>query len=723
MHFCRTSAAALCLSVMLVSMSASHALSAGPIFWDWPRAESFTDMQWENAGVDADGRLIAGPEGHDIGLEGAEVSWTVISDGDEGFFVGTGHGGKIYHVDRHHEVRLYASLEVGEVFSLLLMPDGELLAGGAPEGHLYRIDPQGRFKQLGTVPGGYIWAMEEVGQEVFLACGSPAAVYRLDANNHLTPAAELPAQNALDLLATDDGRLLVGTQGPGLVFRWDPSASQAPWALCEVEQDEVRQLLHGPAGDVYLLALASQEESAVPESMAPGVQPRLPEMMRPMPGLLEAGPDKSALYKLADDGRCDRFWSGQLEVMTVAYSERWGWLAGGTLEDTETESRLYGLEAFGGHHEVARWTGGDILAIADLSGGDLAVAQTRPGGVRVLAARGREAAVAMSPALDAGRPVQWGRLRHRAQGKVRFAVRGGNRSLPDGSWTDWSPWFAGDDEAIHQPRTRFLQWKAELPRGKMGKEVPGVTKVSVSALPQNAAPAIQRLTIENITAVSIGGLHEGSENVTQKLENGLRVEFGRKSQINRQAGLDRSAFTRPVRVLTWQGLDPDEDRLVYTLEYRRAEGGVWRTIVEETQEALGSWDTSNVPDGEYELRLTVSDHKDNPLGAGLKASRGVGPVTVDNTAPMLDAWRVEPVPGGARLRFTVEDRRNALAEAWLILPNNERSPLRPQDGICDSRKESFDTVVPQQGEASPWIFQVEVWDLAGNVARQDGVLE
>ena len=52
---------------------------------------------------------------------------------------GTGHGGEIHHVDARGEARLVAQVEAAEVFSLLLLPGGDLLAGCGPEGELLRV--------------------------------------------------------------------------------------------------------------------------------------------------------------------------------------------------------------------------------------------------------------------------------------------------------------------------------------------------------------------------------------------------------------------------------------------------------------------------------------------------------------------------------------------------------------------------------------------------------
>ena len=244
--------------LLAAGLGTGTALAAGPIYWDWPADRSFEEVQLSGAAVDTEGNLMAGLAGVTAGPAGPEVFWKIVPDGKGGYFTGTGHGGEIHHTTSGGENSLVARLEGTEVFSLLVLDDGDLLAGCGPEGQLYRIDRDDEPVLLGSVPGGYVWAMAPGadGQTVWLATGSPAAVHRLDlSSGELEAVRDLPAQNALDLFPDGRGGLLVATQGPWLIYRIDPDRPEQAKVLFETAQDEARQFITGPDVRMFFLAL------------------------------------------------------------------------------------------------------------------------------------------------------------------------------------------------------------------------------------------------------------------------------------------------------------------------------------------------------------------------------------------------------------------------------------------------------------------------------------
>ncbi len=380
-------------ALLVVLMLPGLGWSAGPVYWDWPADRSFSELELSGAAVDRDGHLIAGLTARTMGPDGPEVFWKVIADGNGGFFAGAGHGGEVHHTSVGGVSRLVARLEGTEIFSLLLLADGDLLAGCGPEGHLYRINQAGESRIVGTVPGGYVWDLFQAAEDapVWLATGSPAGLFRYDPwNGDFSEQLTLPAENILDVGPAPRGGLLMVTHGPGLIYQQD--SGQQPRLLYETPQDEARQIVTGPDGTVFVLALqASAERLSDLVSRMAASQPAPPAALLPLPGLAdepEIAP--AALYRIGTDGLVELWWSGQEPLMIVAWNPHWGWLGGGPLAEDGGHAALYSLTAPRGAHPLARWAGGDVLDILSLTDGndELVVCQAHPGAVYGLGNQG-----------------------------------------------------------------------------------------------------------------------------------------------------------------------------------------------------------------------------------------------------------------------------------------------------------------------------------------------
>ncbi len=724
------------LACLLLLLFSATAFAAGPAYWDGPGDIDFAACRLDGAGLDAAGNLLPALRPTVVLADSSLVFWTVVPGQDGSVLAGSGHDGRIWRVDRRGEAAVLADLPVEEVLSLL--PDGDgVLAGCAAGGDVVRVDREGGATILGKVPGGFAWDLERAADgSVFVAGGNPAGVYHLtDAG--LATVAMLPASNALDLAIDEDGGLVV-TQGPGRVFRVRPDDGR--WGLMlSLDQAEGRRVVRGPDA-WYVLAYNAGNGNG--GGMADGVDGGNGGMggMSGMGGDMAFGDDmdimvtadadvqpvRSALYRLGRDVP-QRVWTSELRITCVTWSEQHGWLGAGVAADDGTAA-VYGLDAPNGRRLLARWDGGDVLGLAILpawSGGAVAVAQANPGRVTALTVADDGQARAEGRPLDGGIPVRWKRLtwQGRPAGEdPRFAVRTGMSPEPDDSWSRWQELPKGRDLDLSAMRmSRYLQWRADLPRdGRLDQ-------LTISAFEPNLPPAITHFAVMPEAEIYRGGFLQGPDNASQTLEGGLQVEFSAMSREDRRLNRERAASLRPVRTLTWHATDPNEDRLVYRLRQRGPDGGDWVPVGGPTVEQVRAWDTAGLADGWYDLELTAADHGDNAPGQGLTAARVLERVPVDNTAPVLDRWRLEEAEGGFAVRLRATDAFGPLAGAEVQLPDGAWLRLDPADEVCDSNREEFAATVPyppawRPTPPRPWTVAVRVWDMQGNVARVEGVL-
>lgn len=753
----RTRLAVLGAAVLL----AGAAAAAGPRYWDWPDGRPFEEATFESAGLDTLGGLTAGPAVAGHALVGPEVAWRVASDGHDGWYAGTGHGGELHHVAADGTARLVARLESTEIFSLAVLPGGDVLAGGGPDGRLARVTSAGDVTAVGRIEGGYIWgiAIDERAGIAWLACGAPAAVYRYSwRDGALERAWELPAQNAMDV-ALDAGRsrLLVSTQGPGLLYSLVPGTS-APTLLGEIEQDEARRVLRGDGGAFHVLGLSGGSEvfPTGTESAGDGAMPQPSAVAR---GSGDEGVPAAALYRLetGPGGRESlvRAWAGRRDLMAAAWTARWGWVGAGTLPEAsgtspmgeespspaaEPRSTLLRLTPPWGAVPLSSWSGGDVLDLCTAAGGrELAIAVAHPAAVAVARPlAGGARGVVTGPPLDGGPGVTWARLRWEGvagDGRPRWSVRSGDRARPDDSWSPWSEAWSDPDRALGEVAGRYLQWRVELPSAGADGRPWRVTGISVSARQPNRAPVIEAFQVEQLRGVRPGGFL-GGESIIHQYRSGLRAEFTPPDAVQESwPGSERADPGRAVRVLTWSASDPNGDRLSFRLECRAEGEAAWRPAAapgtgdQTVSGNVGSWDTSGLPDGRWELRLVASDEPDNPRREHAESTRTLGPLVVDNTPPRVDVLETATRDGGAIIvvKLRAADATSSLAAARLVFADGDTERLDPQDGVCDSGEETFVAAVERRraagrDPAAPVRLRVEVRDIAGNTGSVEAVV-
>ncbi len=728
----RRAAVPTALGAAALLLAGADARSAGPVHWDYPQGVPFTELKLEGVGLDLHGRLTPGLRAAELTAAGPEVFWCLAPDGAGGLYAGSGHDGQVWHAPRGRPPRLLAALGQPEIFALLPVAS-HLYAGGGPDGRLYRVSRTGEATAWGSLREGYVWSLA-AGPDgrLYAGAGSPAAVYRVDGQERLERLAELPATHVLALALTADGQLLIGTQGPGLIISLDPRRPQQRRILQETAQDEVRQLVPDAEGTWHALAVARAPLALIPsDTSAGGGSPAtgVVDLLRAAGGERSA-PDRAALYRIGPDGLVTQVWGGATPVQAAIHLQGRGWLGAGPLGDAESQSALWWLESGGPPQPLAAWAGGEITDLARVGDRDgralLAVTQGRPGRWFLLEDRPAVEAFATAPPLDGGAPVRWGRLRWEgdtATGAApRWSVRGGPRSAPDDTWSDWSAPWSDQDAAIPLPPSRFLQWRVSLSHADPATAIAAVT---VSGYAPNGPPRIVRFEVLPPGELAPSGRMEGREAITETFRGGLQVEYSLPSRRDRSLSPLDASPVRSVRTFVWQGWDPNGDRLVYSLHYQRLGQSSWRPIGEETFEGVQAWDTRGIPDGLYVVRLAASDAPDNRPGEELTAARLCAPLLVDNSPPRLSGVRVGRTPGGVSVSFVAEDDASPLAEAWLELPDGSRVRLDPEDGICDSRRERFaqETPWPRPGRAAPpepWRLRFGVVDRAGNVAVEEG---
>jgi hypothetical protein len=288
-----------------------------------------------------------------------------------------------------------------------------------------------------------------------------------------------------------------------------------------------------------------------------------------------------------------------------------------------------------------------------------------------------------SAVRDAQVVATWGRISWVGEGEVELQTRSGNTSVPDSTWSDWSPAYRrGEGEAIISPRARFIQWRATLKHSGQGA-LPRLREVTVSYLPRNLPPSITSISILPV-GVSLQALPQPQVDGGAEQAGVEPQALGAVIQIP-----PRRLFQRGAISLQWQAEDRNGDSLEYSLYYRQAAGSEYYPLKTGLRENYYTIEANALPDGRYVFKVVASDAPSNPGTLALIDDQETEAVEVDNTPPVVTAEAPRLEGNSVEIIFHAADTTSIIRRAEYQLDGGQWRSVFPVDSIADSRREDF----------------------------------
>lgn len=720
-------------------------LAAGPISAGATRiaatasARDFLTGDARGTAVTADGRLTLGvPLGPKEWPDDAAdaVVFGAASDGAGRLYVATGGGlGRLFVSEPSGRIGLLFKAPEPNLTAVAVGPDGTVVCASAPNGKLYRVDPNGKDPaaagtEWGSPQEAAVWALAFAKDgTLFAGTGNKGRIWRR------TPAGKFEMFQDVDdvhvraLAVGPDGTVFAGTSDRGLLVSISPDGTKR--TLHDFSRPEVVGVAVDGKGTVW--AAASSADVAAPRTTladarggrpaptpTPAPTPPAPEEETPRgsvsisartsrvaPTPPPGGGGSAEVVSVLSDGFVEPAWTFPDETVFSMRGDR----DGGLVVTTGPRGRVY-LLADRRLRLVAQ-TGERVAVSAPALGPALgAVTMGAAGVFRPGAMPGR--GTFTSAPRDAARLSVFGRLRWEGTAPggsaVEFAARAGNSEKPDATWTDWVP--VAPDGAAKLPAARYFQWKATLTPGK-GGAAPLVERVEFSYAERNARPVLENLSVLEPGAVISRGGGAGTNvlSVTNPDENGIYAGL----EAPREPAIDpggRRLFRKGFRTVTWRGLDPNGDPLRYDVDGKREDSDTWFPVRKDLEDAHCSFDTTALPDGRYRFRVTATDRPANPEAEALTAVDETGVVVVDNTPPVLTVESARPAGAEIEVRLVATDALSPVTRAEGAVNADRWRPLAADDGAADSPSERFLFRVPKPGKGA--ILSVRVLDAAGN---------
>ena len=243
----------LALAVLASAAFSCSAVAQGTKLWTVSRYDEMERGTTNGVAIRSDGQMEAGPATSLLYETGVNYAWSIAADASGNAYVGQGGtaagGAIVTRVGRDGKAaKAFEGKELG-VQALRLGSDGHIYAATSPDGKVYR---------LGSKPGEeavvfdaattaekpkYLWDVAQAAgsKDLYVAAGAPAIVYRVPAGGGKPEVAfRTVDQHIRCLLMAPDGTLWAGSDGSGVIYRFDTKTPGAkPFAVYSAAKREI----------------------------------------------------------------------------------------------------------------------------------------------------------------------------------------------------------------------------------------------------------------------------------------------------------------------------------------------------------------------------------------------------------------------------------------------------------------------------------------------------
>lgn len=733
------------------------ARATGTQFWEIGTFQGFLQGNLNGVSASVNGKLMLAPSTQPIFSPNETVALSVAADGHGNLYVGTGHQGKVFVVNKQGVGRVLFQAPEPEILALAVGPDGNLYVATSPDGKIYRVTPDGKSSVFYAPKVKYIWALAfDSHGNLFAGTGDRGEIFRIGRDGKGSVFFASNQTHIMCLTFDREGNLLAGSDPNGLVYRITPEGKA--FVLYQASLPEIHALATGQDGRIYVAALGgaagapgyfpgqggrapmiSPVRTTVTVVASGGTPPNDPadahvSLVHPSRPGASIAPGE-AFYPNRGSGR------GALIEISPDYTAQTLWAS--------SRGSIFGLAARGGHIVFSTDDDGRIFELTPSPAGSglTLLTETRESlPTRILAAEGglfvatsnvaklirighgfAANGVYVSPVKDARFGSRWGRISWQATApagsSLQFFTRSGNSSRPDNTWSDWTgPYTNAQGSTIESTPARYLQWKAVFRGGPDAS--PSLSEVEVSYLNQNLPPEIRSLTIKDgngklemagTPLVTPGGPVNVVPVSTIGSPTAVTLDYEPQPQRADPAG------KQPITI-SWRATDPNHDRLIYSLYIKSRSEQSWHLLEDKLTVTEFNLLPDALPDGSYRVRLVASDSPSNPPGKALTASLESAPFWVDNTPPVVSVAHQDVRGHTAVVRFAAESKAAPLDRAQFSEGENRWKDIVSDDGIVDSQQESFtihlDSLTP--GEH---VISLRAFDTSGNVGVGNAVIQ
>lgn len=684
--------------------------------WQHTKPADYDKAEFKQAVVTSEGNLRLARQLRPFTDLDAAFVWDLAEDKAGNLLVATGEEGAVYQVTPQGKSRIvYQDKKDSQILCLAVAPDGTVYAGAGPTGKIIRIAAaDGKSQVVAENLGSYVWSLvyDAATKALYAGTGPKGIIYRIDAEGKSTAFYDTRQAHILALAQGKDV-LYAGTDKGGLIYRID--AQGKGFVLYQAHQSEVRSLL--VAGDTLYAGTSSPNlkrpggsaaptrttpGSLTPGTTGPGVAPSS-ESFATKPQAVQVGGKSSgtmatesskgtaaaapstpvvgdnSLYHINADGTVRELFRDKLMILSLLQND------GRLLAGTGLQGQLFEVdESTKEKVELARLDHGVIQCLLQRKDGSIVIGASDPGKLYVLEDKYAAKGTVLSEVLDAKIISLWGHMNWKAGTPpgtaVTVAVRSGNVAEPDATWSEWSSEFSdAQDARPNVPATRYLQYRVTLAT-KDPQVTPEFRHITLRYRTTNQAPEITSFEVPDLDATP--------------QENPKKFR------------------------LKWNAVDPNEDELTYVVHFRKDGWKDWVMLEDEIDKKEFEWDTTTIPSGLYQFKISASDRRDNAPDEARTVEKTSPYVPVTHLPPSVQVKLAKIAGQRAIITASASDPLVRLTEAAFSVDGKRWSNIFPSDGLFDSKQETF-RFETENLRPGTHVLVLRVRDAAGNLGSGD----
>jgi len=694
-----------------------------PQKWETRSKDDFLKGKFDGISVSYEGILSLSPKEERLEGPTEEFYLSLLVAVEDVIYLGTGHGGKIYRISKGGALELYFQVPEMDVYCLAQDKKGNLYAGTSPNGKIWKISEKGKGEPFFDPREKYIWDLMFSDKGTLLAAvGESGGIYEINQKGEGSLVFKAEENHILCMRFDRNGDIIAGSGGKGLLYRI-PQGKKAS-VIFESPYEEIKSIVLDGEGNIYIAAGGAvikpkkEETTLLPAKAETAVAVTVSASLAETPEILSSGLSQKqpgALFRIDSQGMAKRLWSSDEELI---YSLLWNEGEKRLIFGTGNQGRVYAVDK---NEKISLLLQKKSEQIYDLLPfrAKIYMLANNPSNLSVILPEQVLSGEYLSRVMDAKTISSWGNIEWQAEASsettLQLQTRSGNSSEPNESWSDWSPPYQkSQGEKILSPNSCYIQFKANF-KSQSGRASPRLQRVSLFFLQTNIPPAITELKLLAPNEVYLKPPEQ--EEIIWGLDTAVAEQAKAKDKDKDKIlslALTKKAERKGFQTMTWEAEDENGDNLIFSIQMRREDESQWRVLKEKWADTAYAFDTVSFPDGVYFLKVIASDSPSNPPGMDLNSEKVSQPLVIDNSLPVIKNFQAVKEKDKLIITFQAEDSLSSIEEVKYLIRPEEWKSIFPEDGICDSKQESFKitlTLLP----GSDNLITIRIKDSQGNV--------